>query len=132
MSQIEADAQKFAALLVALTPLIRSGVPNEVIHDDYGYGIKLSGFYKDGTVNVRPVDGQAGNPIAVVRGRYEHLLDIYQGENVSEALIRLNASRFRYWNDVKPEFNTIDPNWLPLLKGLGLVREKVTVENVLA
>ena len=129
MSQIEADAQKFATLLVALTPLIRSGVPNEVIHDDNGYGIKLSGFYKDGSVTVRPGEGTM---VAKVTGRYEDLEEIYQGENVCEALIRLNASRFRYWNDIKPEFNTIDPNWLPLLKGLGLVREKVTVENVLA
>ena len=131
MSQIEADAQKFATLLVALTPLIRSGVPNEVIHDDNGYGIKLSGFYKDGTVTVRPVRNDSEQSY-VVAGRYEDLEEIYPGTNVCEALIRLNASRFRYWNNVKPEFNTIDPNWLPLLKGLGLVREKVTVENVLA
>ena len=131
MSQIEADAQKFATLLVALTPLIRSGVPNEVIHDDNGYGIKLSGFYKDGTVTVRAQED--GEQTYVVAGRYDdNLLEIYPGDNVCEALIRLNAERFRYWNDVKPEFNTIDPNWLPLLKGLGLVREKVTVENVLA
>ena len=126
MSQIEADAQQFASLLVALTPLIRSGVENEVIHDDTGYGIKLSGFYKDGTVTVRAGDGQPGHPIATVRGRYEDLDEIYEGSNICEALIRLNAERFRYWNSVKPEFNTIDGAWLPLLKGLGLVKEQVS------
>lgn len=131
MNQIEADAQKFATLLVALTPLIRSGISSEVIHDDAGYGIKLAGFYKDGSVTVR-VQGD-GEQTYVVAGRYDsNLLEIYPGDDACEALIRLNAERFLYWSDVKPEFNTIDASWRPLLKNLGLVRDKVTIEEVIS
>lgn len=126
MSQIGEDAQRFAAILAALTPIILAGVENEVIYDDKGFGIKFSGFYKDGTVTVRAGNDEPGNPIATVHGRYEDLLELYQGEDLCKNMIRLNAERFKYWNEVKPEFKEIDASWLPLLKEAGLVREVVT------
>lgn len=128
MSQIEEDARKFLPILVALTPLLLK-VDNQVIHDERGYGIKLDGFYKDGAITVRPglSDGIMGTPIATVDGRYEELLEIYKGENLFEEIVRLQASRFRYWSEVKPDdFKTIDNRWLPFLEEAGLVEKVVT------
>lgn len=121
---IQNQANLFTPILVALAPILLK-VPNEVIHDENGFGLKLGGFYKDGNVTIRAKDD--GELTYVVSGRYDdNLLEIYPGEDVCDALVRLNADRFRYWNSVKPEFNTIDPNWLPLLKEAGLIKEQIS------
>lgn len=123
MTQIETDAQLFLPVLDAITPLIRAGIYNEVIYDDKGYGIKLGGFYKDGTVTVRPRRFEAS---VVVEGRYDTLGEFFNPDELCSELINLNAERFRYWNSVKPEFDKIDPSWLPLLIQQGLVKKVET------
>lgn len=117
------QATEFLPILTALTPLL-SRVENQVVHDERGYGLKLSGFYKDGSITVRPGRGYgmiSDAPVATVDGRYEELLEIYDGGDIFKSIAQLNARRFTYWNSVKPEFDKIDSQWLPILIEAGLV-----------
>jgi len=128
MSQIEQDAEKFAKILVALAPILLH-VPNEVSYDgQQGYALKLGGFYKDGQIVIRSVlgGGTMGQGLYTITGRYEQLSEIYPGEDLLDEVIKLNADRFRYWSEVKPEFKDIDPSWLPILLERGLVEPVVT------
>jgi hypothetical protein len=129
LSEIAEDAGKFASILIELSPIL-SKVGNEVVYDERGFGLKLNGFYKDGTVTVRPnpnyLIGGMGEALWTIDGRYEELAVIHRGDNLLAEVIKLNADRFRYWSEVKPEFKDIDPSWLPILLEHGLIEPVVT------
>lgn len=137
-----ARAQAFAPILASLSPILLR-VPNQVIYDDeHGYQLKLNGFYKDGSITIRVVEDSPYNKVQIL-GRYAVLDDgtvILDPEDMDAALedlrnliLQVQVSRFRYWNEVKPETApAIDSNWLPILVEAGLVKEKTTTSYVLA
>lgn len=138
-----ARAKFFAPILAALAPIL-SRVPNEVSYDDeLGYQLKLGGFYKDGSITIRTFEEGPYYKVEI-RGRYEVLEEMMDmrlltmGKDMESALedlknliLRLQLSRFQYWNDVEPETApAIDSNWLPVLLEAGLVKEKITTTYV--
>jgi len=141
-----ARAKAFAPILSSLSPIL-SRVPNQVIYDDdLGYQLKLDGFYKDGSITIRVIENNDPYYRVEIHGRYEVLEELMDmrlltlGNDMESALedlrnliLRVQVSRFRYWNEVKPETApAIDSNWLPILIEAGLVKEKTTTAYVLA
>jgi hypothetical protein len=122
MTDINTQAAVFLPVLTALTPLLLKVESQVVYNEQDGYGLKLGGFYKDNSVTVYATGRRGMDHSYLVKGRYENLLFLYEGEDdLLQKIIQLNADRFRYWNRVKPEFDTIDARWLPLLQEAGLV-----------